>query len=151
MTSVVWLIHPTFVCTRLQRILTYWKLVSAYIFPDSLLAAQVEAYTKPEHPAANLWVRDRIRKTTSSANGGLSNANFEGSALEEQAQTQPEAPHLPKPRPIPSRKLVRHVLHARTAASTALWAHLDRTADRDLVAFLNLKGARFPGSREPFW
>ncbi|KAF9562082.1 glycerol-3-phosphate O-acyltransferase [Agrocybe pediades] len=110
----------------LQRLLTYKKLLSTFAFSraDKLTPSQIEAYSKPPLPAVNLFIKRR---------DGSSDSNS-ASTLQERSV----------PPSIPSRKLVRHLLHARAGAYAALSSYLKVTEDETLFAYLTSKGAKVP-------
>ncbi|KAF4610143.1 hypothetical protein D9613_010682 [Agrocybe pediades] len=111
---------------QLQRLLTYKKLLSTFAFSraDKPTPSQIEAYSKPPLPAVNLFIKRRDGSSDSSS----------ASTLQERSV----------PPSIPSRKLVRHLLHARAGAYAALSSYLKVTEDETLFAYLTSKGAKVP-------
>lgn len=113
--------------------MTFYKLVSAFAVSrtkDSLSAAAVEPYIKPPLPAVNVFIK-RIKKEGSSSSESLA---AEGDSEDNVMRKQPA--------PIASRKLVRHLLHARTGACVALSSHLKTLEDKTLLRYLTSKGAK---------
>ncbi|KAF8962147.1 hypothetical protein BDZ97DRAFT_1826579 [Flammula alnicola] len=116
---------------QLQQLVTYHKLFSAFAFPrvaDSLSTAEVDAYSRPPLPAANVFIKRREAAASSDSNG-----------INTSQARQP-------PKPIAARKLMRHLLHARAKACVALSAHLKTAEDETLLGYLSSKGAKIPVS-----
>lgn len=104
--------------SRLQRLLTYRKLLSTFVHKDdSLSTAELAAYIKPPLPAANAFIKRRQAGATDDSNC-------------------PDTYQSPKL--VTSRRLIRHLLDARTEACTALSTHL--MDNKTLYTFLVDKG-----------
>ena len=113
---------------RLQRLLTYHKLLSMFIRKDdSLSIAKLAAYTTPPLPAANVFIKRR-----------------EGASLNASVAHDSNSPDMAgsyqSPKLVSSRKLIRHLLDARTDAYDALSAHLTMVDNKTLSDFLLEKG-----------
>ncbi|PPQ84398.1 hypothetical protein CVT25_012497 [Psilocybe cyanescens] len=120
----------------LQRLMTFHKLVSAFAFSrneDSLSTTALEPYTKPPLPAANIFIKKITKEGSSSSSSSSSDGDDEDSTRK-------------PPAPIASRKLVRHLLHARAGACAALSSHLIALEDKTLLRYLISKGAKLRGS-----
>lgn len=104
--------------SRLQRVLTYHKLLSTFFRKDdSLSTAELAAYIVPPPPAANIFIKGA--------------SPVAGDPTCSDINRQP-------PKVVSSRKLIRHLLDARTEASTALSSYL--MDNKILSTFLLDKG-----------
>lgn len=108
---------------QLQRLLTYRKLLSTFVFSrraDTLSTAEATTYMKPPLPAVNVFIKRR------------------------EARDAPSTEASGTPDPLPPTKLVRHLLHARSEACAALSVQLQAIGHETLLAFLLSKGAKIP-------
>uniref|UniRef100_A0A8H7XV31 Phospholipid/glycerol acyltransferase domain-containing protein n=1 Tax=Psilocybe cubensis TaxID=181762 RepID=A0A8H7XV31_PSICU len=122
---------------QLQRIMTFCKLVSAFAFSraaDTLSATALEPYTTPPLPAVNVFIK-RIKKE------GLTSSSSSDTSLVVNGDSEVSTQRK-QPAPIAARKLVRHLLHARTGACVALSSHLKTLEDKTLLKYLTSKGAK---------
>jgi glycerol-3-phosphate O-acyltransferase/dihydroxyacetone phosphate acyltransferase len=111
---------------RLQRILTYHKLLMAFALPRPRVvdARAMEVYMKPPRPPANPFVKHQ--------EGAQVDATLEGGE---------DAPAIPIRAPGTSRELVRRLLEARDEANEALSGYLRLRESEALVEMLVSKGA----------
>ncbi|KAH9476178.1 hypothetical protein JR316_0011749 [Psilocybe cubensis] len=129
--------HKLLVNGVLQRIMTFCKLVSAFAFSraaDTLSATALEPYTTPPLPAVNVFIK-RIKKE------GLTSSSSSDTSLVVNGDSEVSTQRK-QPAPIAARKLVRHLLHARTGACVALSSHLKTLEDKTLLKYLTSKGAK---------
>ncbi|KDR79223.1 hypothetical protein GALMADRAFT_243122 [Galerina marginata CBS 339.88] len=140
---------------QLQTLLTYFKLFSTFAFrrtadTDKLSPAELGAYCKPPLPAANHFIRRKDAPLARSTSSGESHDLGCATDTLSESEDSEEVRRLQQPKSIASRKLVRHVLHARVAACAALSAHLSATEggpeDRMHAAFLKSRGAKLPAA-----
>ncbi|KAI8970577.1 glycerol-3-phosphate-1-acyltransferase [Trametes punicea] len=89
---------------QLKRLVASWKLMLGIFSPDSsdLHGDQLTPYTVPYIPPSNPFIKRR--ETTEGASSGRV--------------------HAPRAKPVPSRKLIRPLLEARSEATRNLWSFL---------------------------
>ncbi|KAF8815561.1 hypothetical protein BYT27DRAFT_7193306 [Phlegmacium glaucopus] len=110
---------------HLQRLLTYRKLLLTSVRKDnSLSTTELAAYITPPPPAANVFIKRR-EAASSDANNVARDSN--GPDMAESFQP---------PKLVSSRKLIRHLLDARTDACAALSTHLSTTDNKTLLTFV---------------